>query len=334
MHVSIHQSADTFFAKIPLDNSAGLDETFWADTAPIPVTISGSNDIGAGGFTDLITGQIDETLITLHDRTVQVRGRDKTALLTEMKTSEQWLNRTDKDIITDLAGRAGLTVSFSGEAGKAGLQYDQDFNELSDLDSGWNVVVALAKKAGCIAFVKGATLYVQPIDADPLGVYAIDYQRPLPGQRAASKGMMLTCVRNLNLAKGVIVNHKSWRHKQGQTVESEFEAPAKNKTANAQRDTTIYRFRGANLTKLQQDRIAKSRLKETLSHERVVDIDMPGDVAIDPRMALKLSGTGTKFDQSFIIADITHRFTRDGGYQMTVSGHNVDASRGPPKQNK
>jgi hypothetical protein len=47
---------------------------------------------------------------------------------------------------------------------------------------------------------------------------------------------------------------------------------------------------------------------------------------------LALNGTGTEFDQSYIISDIVHRFDFDGGYQMTVSAFNQDDDRGEPTQ--
>ena len=37
-------------------------------------------------------------------------------------------------IITQLAGRVGLTVNFAGSTDQAGLQFDQDYNEISDSD--------------------------------------------------------------------------------------------------------------------------------------------------------------------------------------------------------
>ena len=61
--VSLHQSADTFYAKLPLDNDAGLDETYWADTAPIAITINATNDASQGAMTALLVGQADEPLI-------------------------------------------------------------------------------------------------------------------------------------------------------------------------------------------------------------------------------------------------------------------------------
>src|SRR6266446_4675480 len=115
LHISQHQTADTFDATIALDDPANPGPAYWANTAPIPVTID--------------WGQ----------RRVHIRGRDNTSALIDEKTNEKWLNKQPQDIITDLAGRAGLTVQFTGTApDRAGLKYKDDYNRISELDSQWN----------------------------------------------------------------------------------------------------------------------------------------------------------------------------------------------------
>lgn len=328
--VSLHQSADTFYAKLPLDNDAGLDETFWAGTAPIPITINATNDAIAGNWIALLVGQADEPLIDFAQRTVLIKGRDLTGALTDLKTSEKWQNLSNKDIIEQLAGRAGLTVTFGGSTDQAGLQFDQDYNEISDLDSYWNVIVACAKRLGCIAFVKGSVLYVQPLDAQPAQFFTINYQRPTLSQIASGNFVGLTCARNLNLAKDTTIQVQSWQHKQGHAVTSKFKSKGKHSSSNP----SIYQFRAANLTKEQQDRIAKNHLKQTLSHERQVRLtNHPGDATLNPAvMGVRLAGTGTDFDQDYILSNVTHHQSRDGGYLMDLSAHSQDASRGEPEQ--
>lgn len=332
VHQSIHQSADTFYAKLPLMPDLGLDEVFWADTAPIPVTIDATNDFNTGSYKNLFIGIVDVPQLLLHERAVSIKGRDKTAGLTETKTTQLWPNQTDQEIITGLAQQAGLTVQFNGTPDKAGLDLDANYSaEISDQDSAWNMIVALARKAGCIAFLKGAVLYVQPIDAvPPNGNLVISYQRPQPGQPAKSNATLITLSRNLQLAKETSVQVQSFQHQQGASVTSKF----KSRPKNAGSDRLIYTHRAANLSKQQQDKIALSHLKETLSHERQVQIDnFPGDVNCTAGiMGLILKQTGTAYDQDYILADVVHRFSLEGGYDMDLSAHSQDASRGQPTQ--
>lgn len=327
--VSLHQSADTFYAQLPLDNDAGLDEIFWADTAEIPVTINATNDQSIGGMTALLVGETEKPLIDFARRLVHIRGRDLTGKLTDLKTSEKWLNLSNKDIISQLAGRVGLTVNFAGDTDQSGLQFDQDYNEISDLDACWNVIVACAKRLGCIAFIKGTVLYIQPLDQQPQSFFKVVYQRPTAQQIAFGNFVSLQCARHLHLAKDASIRMQSLQHKQGKVVTSKFESKGKTKTGGA----SLYEFRGANLTKEQQDRIAKNHLKQTLSHERTVHLtNHPGDVTINPAtMGLSLSGTGTAFDQDYIISTVAHRFSLKG-YTMDIGAHGQDAGRGEPVQ--
>jgi hypothetical protein len=332
VHQSIHQSADTFYAELPLLPDIGLDEVFWADTAPIPISIDGTNDAASAAYTNLLVGAIDVPEVLLHQRVVKIKGRDNTAALAETKTTQLFTGQTDSEIIQGLAAQVGMTVKFNSTPAKAGLDLDVDyFQELSDQDSVWNVIVSLARKAGCIAFVKGMTVFVQPIDAaPPNGNFTITYRRPVPGSPAQSNVPMLTCLRNLQLAKETTVMLQSAQHQQGNDITSKFNSKPKNASA----DRLIYTHRAANLTKPAQDKIALSHLKETLSHEREVHAEnLPGNVSVVAGlMGLTLKGTGTAFDQDYILADVSHRFSNESGYQMDMSAHSQDASRGEPTQ--
>src|SRR5258708_5639210 len=163
VHVSQHQTADTFGATIALDAPGNPGPQYWADTAPIPVTAMATNDVASGSMTQMFTGNVDTVDIDWDERTVQIRGRDLTGGLIDAKTNEKWLNKQPQDIITDLAGRVGLSVQFSGTApDRAGLKYKDDYNRISELDSQWNVIFRLTKEMGCIAYVKGTVRFVQP----------------------------------------------------------------------------------------------------------------------------------------------------------------------------
>lgn len=324
-----HQNADKFSAKIALDDPAGLDETYWANTAPINVTVMATNDVNSGGFTQLFVGIVDKVDIDFNDRTVHISGCDKTANLIDGKTNEKWQNQQPQGIISDLAGRVGLGVNFQGQqTDKGGLQYNQDYNRISELDSYWNVIVRLARQMGCIAYVKQNTLNIQPIDFAGGGTYTIQYQAPTPGGYAQGNFLKFTAARDLNLAKPITVNHKSWQHKQGQAIESEFQLDGSG-------DTPLnHDLRAPNLTKKQQDSLAQSRVNDVASHERTVSIETVGDVTISSQMMLVVTGTNTGFDQSYIISDIVHKFSWSGGYTMSIQVRNKDSKRGKAKQTK
>ena len=326
VHLSCHQTADTFEAELALDDPSGLDARFWLDTPSIPVTISGTNDIRSMAYVPLLIGNVDVASVSFHHRKVKIRGRDLTALLTDNKTNQKWLNQSDEAIIQQLAGQAGLSVQISGGSDKSGLQFKEDYNRISDQDACWNMIVKIARKMGCIAFVKLNTLYVQPFDQTNGSAYAVYYQAPSQDGPALGTTEHLTCTHNLTLTKTVKVKVQGWRHKQGQAITSEYTLPGGGA------GQLSYDMRSANPTKANQDHLTKSRLMEIASHERTASMELPGDVTLDPQGSLVISGTGTGADQSYLIGDIHHRFAFKGGFQSTVAIRNVDSARGSPSQ--
>ena len=328
LNVSQHQAADTFAAILALDDPANPGAAYWANTAPIAVTIMATNDIATAGLVQMFTGKAETVEINWDRRTVHIMGRDNTSSLIDEKTNEKWLNKQPQDIITDLAGRAGLTVQFSGTApDRAGLKYNQDYNRISEMDSQWNVIVRLAKEMGCIAYVKGNVLYVQPWDAATGGTFNLVYKPPTKSGAASGNVIRLTTARDLVLAQTVEVTQVSWQQKQGQAIISKW-------TGLGSGGKISHLLKAANKTKQQNDADAQSRLNELTSHERTVTAVMPGDVTLQPGMMINLTGTGTGFDQSYVISDIEHSWSWHQGYIMTVRVRNQDSGRAAATKTK
>jgi phage protein D len=318
---STHKRGDTFSAKLALDAPGGLDEVFWADAAPVHVVVQATNDQRSGGWVTLFTGDVDTATIDFAGRTVAISGRDKTAKLLETKTTEKWQNRTTPEIVSDIAGRVGLTADVTvADADKVGLRYKDDHNRISDQDVLYNVLTRLAQREGCTVFVRGDRIVFKPIDQLGGGQYTINYVRPTPASYAAGTFTKLTATRNLAAAKNVKVNVKSWQQKQEKVIESEYQS-------NGPGGDLEYTYRAPNLTKQQADKIAKGRHDEVVGRERSLSIEAPGDVSLDPEMGVTLTGTGTSFDQDYAIGSIEHRFSQSEGYRMSVSTQNKDKKR-------
>ena len=316
-----HKRGDTFSAKLALDAPGGLDEHFWADTSPIPVTVTATNDAASGGFATLFVGEVDTAEIDFDQRTVHISGRDKTAKLLETKTTEKWQNHTTSEIVNDIAGRVGLSADIQvADADKVGLIFKDDYNRISDQDVLYNVLVRLAQREGNAVFVKKDRLVFKPADQLGGGSFTIQYVAPTPQSYAQGNFTTLKASRNLASAKNVKVNVKSWQHKQEKVIESEYQSSGPGGDLE-------YTYRAPNMTKQQADKIAKSRHDEVVGRERNLSVDAPGDVTIDPEMLLTLSGTGTGFDQDYIISQIEHRFSQHEGYRMSISTRNKDKNR-------
>src|SRR5260370_34191343 len=98
LHISQHQTADTFAAVIALDDPANPGPAYWADTAPIAVTIMATNDVATGSMTQMFTGNGETVHINWDQRTVHVSARDNNSKLIDVKSNEQWLNKQPHDL--------------------------------------------------------------------------------------------------------------------------------------------------------------------------------------------------------------------------------------------
>ena len=69
-----------------------------------------------------------------------------------------------------------------------------------------------------------------------------------------------------------------------------------------------------NLTPAAALKLAQTRLAELTSHERTIEIEMPGELILTPRQQIQLTGTNTAFDQPYFIEEITRRLSTAHGF--------------------
>src|SRR5260370_41733590 len=79
LNVSQHQTADTFAAVIALDDPGNPGPSYWADTAPIAVTVMATNDVATGGMTQMFTGNVETVEINRDQRTVHINRPGQTS---------------------------------------------------------------------------------------------------------------------------------------------------------------------------------------------------------------------------------------------------------------
>lgn len=320
MNSSSHQTADTFSAAIPFDVlPAGMTPDDLSRNAPLAASIEATNDILAGGLTELIKGTIDQVDLDFVQKIATISGRDLAAGMIDTKSTEEWINHTTAAIVKDIAGRHGLSAVITNGTTKAGLAYVDDFNQITDSDTEWDLLIKLAKREGATVFVKGTKVYFQPLGMASSGTFKLIYSPALSGPPSGNF-ITLRCVRDLTLAKTVKAKVSGWNAKSKKAITSIYQAAGAAGTLQ-------YEHRGGNLNKAQTDLIAQSIVAQNINLERSVQADVPGDVSIDARMKLSLSGTGTSFDQTYSISEISHRFSQTEGYRMSISCQAADQAR-------
>jgi phage protein D len=124
------------------------------------------------------------------------------------------------------------------------------------------------------------------------------------------------------LAKDIMVTVKSWGSKKGSGVTAiakGFNAKAGAKGYGPPQKYIVTR---PNLTQDAAQALASQKLAEFSRHERVIDVEMPGELTLTPQSLLQLDGTGTAFDQVYYPDEISRTMNVTGGFTQTVRAKN------------
>jgi len=302
-HGSVQQQAtrksSSFSAAVPLSYPGAEDvlASLGDNTAIITVTTRGVTST-------LVTGEIDVTDFDYVGRTINIHGRDKAAPLHSNKTSEKWLNKKGSDIVSDLAGRIGLSVQVDPSLLMAGKQLQQDFVKLSDNVSFAYVIHKLAEFDGARWFVDPlGTLHYQAMD-NPSGIYSLNYVPPTSGPMSADF-LDLKVKRNVQAGKTVSVTVKSWHPKKKQSFQYQSNVEGRGGPLN-------YNYHIPNLLQDHVTQHAKAKASERARHEVTITATVAGDPTVNAAMDLQLSGTGY-WDQTYQMDSVHH--------ELGISGH-------------
>ena len=304
-----YYAADRFSLVVALGNTP---PAAWMSADRMLVEIGVSM---GGGTASLIQGEADQLELDAMRRLVFLSGRDLTARLIEARTQESFSNRTASEIATLLAGRRGLSADVTATSTPVGrywqLQRDRITLDLfSRATTEWDLLVTLAGLEGFDVWVRGTTLHFRP------------------GQQASGAGFVLRPAdltglrleRSLTLARDIEVVVKSWNARQQQA----FIRTARRRRGGRSGDQLQrYVYVVPNLTPDEALKLAQRRLAELTRHERVVVAEMPGELRLAPRMALRLEGSNTDFDQEYWIDEVDRTLHVARGFSQTVRARNA-----------
>ena len=315
-------AADTYTATVALDAfPASTNLPNWAQSNIIELNLMAAPDGGAAS--SVIIGLVDAITIDPALLTMTLAGRDYTAVFIETKTAEKFLNLTSSQVAAMLAARHGLQARVSITTTPTGKFYDDDHAEVTNEVSEWSLLTFLAQREGFDIFLEGRVLVFQP---------AVDRAQvtPFPVRCVAGAGgstanvARLDLRRNLTLAGDVVVKVISWSHEAKAPVTSVRKAEKVNRLRIAGSGTPpTYVFRETGLTQAQADAFATAKLQEIIMHERQIDFDMPADLSLTPRSVIRLSGSGTDFDQDYLVGQIDLSCSAAGGFPMRVSARSA-----------
>ena len=94
-------------------------------------------------------------------------------------------------------------------------------------------------------------------------------------------------------------------------------------------DSLKYEMHYPGMNQQEVETLAKTRANETIRHEMCIELTMPGDLSLDVTQQVQLSGTGTAFDQTYDIDELTFDYEagENGFLSMTIVGKSASQGR-------
>jgi phage protein D len=315
-----HFAADRFSVRAAF---APTDLASYVDTPDLLLDLRVTLD--AAPSTSLLMGAVDRLDLDPIGGTVHFAGRDLSAQLIEARTHETFANQTSSEIATLLAGRHGLSASVQATTTPVGryweLEHDSiTLDQFSRSRSEWDLLVVLAGHEGFDVWVAGTTLYFQRVAQSTTPATTLRSITTLNGTPNVTS---LRLERALTLARDIQVTVKSWNSRQ-QTAFSQTASATGGTNRSSKMLNYIYVV--PNLTAADALNLAQRRLAEISSHERIVVAEMPGDLVLTPRQLLGVEGTGTGFDQTYVIDEVERRFDLHDGFTQRIRARTCTAS--------
>jgi phage protein D len=328
-----HYAADRFTITIALGVDPVATAAFWSTQNFFLVDLQAgfapaTAPLGAMAWVSLIQGAVDSVQIDVLRQTVQLQGRDLTAVFIESRIQQSFANQTASDIATTLAGNHNLQAVVTPTTTPVGRYYNSEhdritLDQFSRATTEWNLLVWLAEREGFDVFVQGTTLYFQP--PNPASVPALTLSaNPESGNANA---LDIVMERALTLAGDISVTVKSWNSRQGAAFTQTVTASGVSALGSQGARPQSYVFVRPNLTPDEALRYATAKLQELTLHERVVIVRLPGELTLTPRDMIAISGTGTAFDQLYFIDTIEREIRFDGGFTERIRAKNTSPGR-------
>ena len=320
--------ASTFKVMLPIGGqSASLPLSYFVSAQQIMISIlatpsnSSTAGLNSSGMDTLITGEVDHLSYEPDKATITLSGRDLSAKLMDKKTSLKYQNQKASDIVSTLAGNAGLTPMVMPTQQKSGKYYQIDHARLTNQTSDWDLLQYLAREENMVTYVKGNNLHFEPQGTGPQTPYVVDLTTPgysTTDPVGQSNAVQIELTRNFVIGKGAKVGVHSWNLKGKKKISS---------TATAQGNGTPLNFNYTypNLSTEQAKTRAKSKLHDITQHEFTVNIHMPADNILMPQIPVQIVGTQSEFDQLYYVKSVRREMAFNQGYTMHFEAMNQRA---------
>lgn len=323
---------DSFRVTLPLYNlHPGIDIEYWGSQPAILVEIflgfpSNPNSYGLGDLQSMTVGAINNQTLNIFQGTIDFDGFDLSKKFIDNKTVEKYQNLFTSDIATKLAIKRGLTPVVTPTKTYASFYYTQDYVQLGNEITEWDLLTYLAQKDGFQVFVRGTSLYYQPRVIQSGNPY-IFQASTLETNNPFLNGESLIVARNYNYAQDVVVNITSMSAKWGvvrvQAKGQKTHGGVRSAAARTLGQTQTFDYSIPGLSKQQATERAQKILEDISLHERILDVNCPGDNLLRKDTLIQLKGVSESIDQTYYPDTITRTMDgANGNYSMNVRAKN------------
>ena len=280
-----------------------------------------SQPLNVQDMQSMILGRIDEVNVDLSNMSVEVHGRDLTALLMDTKTTETYIDVMGSDVVADLVSRHSmLNGVITASPAVSGLTYAGDHMTMHQERAEWGIITDLAKIDGYQVYAKGADLIYEPIPDAPSDPYVFKWEWEDNENPHRFNAKSIRMHRDLKVSRGIQVVVKSFNTKPKLKVESSWGDGDAN--GGGGENVVTHKFVRPNLDQDAADAWAKAKYEVLKKNEMKVSIDMHGDNNLVRGDAIEVQGTDTAFDQLYFVSSIARQLNFEGGYYMTVEAKN------------
>jgi hypothetical protein len=312
--VRVTQSGNTAADRVQLTfafnaASAGYWDSWMAASLEVRVAVDSN-------WSSIFLGVVDLIEFDVVGGTVEIEGRDLTALLIDLVVEESYPNLTASDIAQKLATQVGLTPAVTATTGLVGRYWGSDWSRLAlgnygKARSGWDLLVWLAAQESFDVYVTGNRLYFGLPSANSASATVI----------YPSDCITLKLERSLRLAGNIEITVRSWnsRTKTGCSPTASVSGSGSN----------LWRkiFVRPNLQIADAEQFAMSEAVVLSQHERVVTACLPGELSIGPRNLLTIFGSGIDFDQTYVVDEVERVISAEKGFVEYVRARAASPGR-------
>lgn len=286
-------------------------------------------EVGRGGQLPHETGPAHP-----YGAVLQIRGRDYSGQLIDSEVSQEQVsgNLTSKDMLDNLVSQVpGLSLDISQlDDDSVGDLMNDAQGRLTLHRSAWDVISGIAEHEGARATVKGKQVKIAPVPADSSDkgqAFAIYYY---PEKQSSTGGgfepvrsnvMTLRMARALAVGRGVDHFVQAYDSATGRRP-SRAVARVRSQQRESRSDgdkmnsNLTYTESQPGMSQAQARKHARAKGNHVSKFERDIEFQMPGDLTLTVDTPVTLTGTGTQFDQTYEVSQLTHFFDLTQGYRM------------------